>query len=271
MAAKFEIAEGAYPPHIHDNMRAEVAITYVRHELRKYLTSIEDKFTWGLIDSDVNDWFGTSMSLRDFWNGVHGIAMGFKLQNGMMQNITAENVSWRKEDFAVEQLHFASDQSHWTGVEGLSAREILDYYSKSDTASERGVRSAKARTSVISKEGEHDPIIVLQKKRDGEVQNSIYDGNRRVSLAVLDGREKVLAYIGEYTTEDWGPKNFWLPTSFLMDLVQNGELGGAYDETLNILRKLIALSKSGEYELRERVLVGKNEFRMRLKKDLFGV
>jgi hypothetical protein len=56
-----------------------------------------------------------------------------------------------------------------------------------------------------------------------------------------------------------------------MDLVQNGELGGAYDETLNILRKLIALSKSGEYELRERVLVGKNEFRMRLKKDLFGV
>ncbi len=261
MNIKFEIPEGAYPPHIYDTLRAEVATAYIQHEMRKYFPSVHDEHVWSSINSDIEDWFQKTMSIRDFWNGVHGMAMGFKLQNGMMQNITAENVAWRKEDFPVSELHFGTDQSHWTGVETLSAREILDHYSKGGINEEN---------KEMFRAHENDPVIVLRKKRGEEIHNSIYDGNRRVSLAILDAREKVPAYIGEYMSEEWKPKNFWLPTSFLMDIVENGELASDYDATLNILKKFITLSRSGEYELRERVLVGKNEFRMRLAKDIFG-
>ena len=35
---------------------------------------------------------------KGFWNGVHGIMMGFKLYSHLLNFITGENVRWTKEE-----------------------------------------------------------------------------------------------------------------------------------------------------------------------------
>lgn len=228
MGDKFEINRDAYPKHIFESLRIEIATTYVKHELRKNLADFTEE--------DVDIWF-EKLGPRDFWNGVHGIAMGFKLKNGMMQIITAENVAWKKEEFSLELVKSQVDGKKWENED----------------------------------EDTQDPIIVLKKGKKDSPFYGIYDGHRRTSLAIYEGRKTIAAFVGEFTTEEWEPKNFWLPTSFLMDLVENGELAQDYEGTLGILKKMIKLSDSGKHELRERVLVGENEFRRKLKRDLFGV
>ena len=75
-----------YPTHIYDPIRVEVANAYIKREMRKYLPSVRTRDVWKNIDRDIDQWFENNQNIakiRDYWNGFHGIAMGFKLKNGL--------------------------------------------------------------------------------------------------------------------------------------------------------------------------------------------
>ena len=105
-----------YPKHLYEQIRREIGVDCIRHELRKYLPSIKGE-VWRRIDQDIEGWFDEAPFLypvRDFWNGVHGIMMGFKLYSHLLNFITGENVTAKKE--AEDKLQYISLHDSLTGL-----------------------------------------------------------------------------------------------------------------------------------------------------------
>lgn len=260
-----------YPKHIYEPIRAEIAISYVKHEFRKLLWRVPEK-NWGAIDKDISDWL-TSPELtipRDFWNGFHGIAMGFKLKIGLVYLITAENISWAKKKYPVSKLWFGVEQGETREIrEGrLSAKEVADFYSRKENQALRA-RFLKLNQKLSNETPPRDrhPIIAIQKEEENQLVYFAHDGNRRLAKTVLEGKDKIPAYLGEYTTKEKFPKNYWIPTSILMDNLFFAKR--AYDKKdkktfnhyMKVLKDMLSKSESAVYEMKERALTSQQPFR----------
>lgn len=226
-----------YPKHIYEKIRQEVANSYVRHELRKYLPSVNN---WPEVDKDIEKWFDSSGALypvRDYWNGVHGIIMGFKLYNQLLSFITAENVAWALEEVETSKLIYTDFGDH------------------------------------IPKQISPEPIIVTEKLVEGEKKLVIYDGNNRVGQAVKKDEKVIKAYVGRFVGENLTPMNYWLPTSVLMEIVDyakkaDKDKNGTYEMYVKILIHMLSFSESGKYEMKNRVLPKESEFKTKFLTDL---
>lgn len=230
-----------YPDHMYEPIRREIAVSIIRRELKKYLPSIRGESQWSEIKKDIDAWFTDSPCLypvRDFWNGFHGIVMGFKLLNHLTAFLTAENVEWSKESIAPEALYVPHQ-----GEPG----KIID---------------------------PNDPVIVTQKRIDGKDKLVVYDGGNRVKLALKNGSRMVNAYVGRFKDESRTPKNYWLPTSLLMEMnhfakkvfERNDEK--MYRCYIEILRDMLKDSDSAKYEMKNRVVPDESEYKRRILTDL---
>lgn len=265
--------------HLSEPVRLQIARDYIKQDLRKILPSLRGSGVWSPIDGDINRWFESSSpvaGLRDFWNRFDGVAMGGKLKVGLLQVITAENIHWE----AVKRLPLDEKLASGGGLgymapgldkRRLRASELRTFSQQAGDEFNNQWRKTFAEHAATSESRDHFPIIVME-----EVDNRIpvllvHDGNRRMAQAVLAGQTTIPAYVGRYTTPDKRPRNFWLPTSFLMELVKQAEILDSYEAyqyTLGLLRGYKPLSDSGRDELLERVLIGSNPVRQRLKADL---
>lgn len=225
--------EQVYPVHIYQPIRREVANSYLRHELVKYLPSATGNWR-----GDIEKWFNGSTELypvRDYWNGVHGIMMGFKLYNQLLSFITAENVSWSRER---------------TKLADLTYTDFGDY--------------------VPRRLGE-EPIIVIQKEVDGVDKFVVYDGNNRVNQAAERGETEIEAWVSRFSDERRAPINYWLPTSLLMEVTDYAKRAFKdedYQSFVTVLKRMLSFSESGKYEMKNRVLPNESEFKTRLLADL---
>lgn len=228
-----------YPTHIYEPIRREVANSYLRHELRKYLPSVAN---WQEVDGDIEKWFDGSTELypvRDYWNGVYGIMMGFKLYNQLLSYITAENVIWSREKMNLTDLTY-SDFGEYV------PRGRLD----------------------------NEPVIVTQKEIDGIDKMVVYDGNNRVNQAVKSGGTEIEVFAGRFSDARRQPENYWLPTSVLMEIIDYAKRaflekdGALYRSFATVLKKMITFSESGKYEMKNRVLPNESEFKTGLLTDL---
>lgn len=272
--------EFSYPKHLSEGIRIQIARDYIKQDLRKILPGVREKEIWFGIDSEVDGWFDPSSpvaGLRDFWNRFDGIAMGGKLKVGLIQVLTAENLQWQR----VEQLPLDEYLASGGGLgyidptldkRRLRVSELREFTRQTEhTDIVNQWRKIFAEQAATSESRDEFPILVVEELEDGESILSIHDGNRRMAQAVLNGQTSIRAYVGKYTTADKKPRNFWLPTSFLMEIVKEAEILAteeAYQNTLELLKAYRPLSESGRYELLERVLIGSNPVRQRLKADL---
>lgn len=269
-----------YPAHIYESIRREVAISYIRHELRKYLPSLRDEVAWKKIDGDVATWFDGApflLPVRDFWNGFYGIVMGFKLLIHLSDFITAENVVWTRERINLKDLIFAGFNPREFGVSlvTMSVAEAIDFYTKPGNEMKRAEDLAKLeQTFAKSSNREDDPVIITQKKIEEKDQLVVYKGNARVFRAVLLGKNTIDAYVGRFTDERRNLMNFWVPTSYLLELVHL--IRAAWkekDETLYqagvvVLKKILTFSESAKFEIKDRAIHGPEEFKTKLLSDL---
>lgn len=222
-----------YPAHIYEPIRREVANSYLRHELAKYLPSATGNWK-----EDIEKWFDGSTELypvRDYWNGVHGIMMGFKLYNQLLSFITAENVAWNREKIKLAELTYT---------------DFGDY--------------------VPRRLGE-EPIIVTQKEVDGVDKFVVYDGNNRVNQAIKRGEVEIEAWVSRFTDERRMPVNYWLPTSLLMEVTDYAKRAFKdkdYQSFVAVLKRMLSISESGRFEMKDRAVHGPDEFRTKLLKDL---
>lgn len=258
-----------YPKHLYEQIRREIGVDYVRHELRKYLPSIKGE-VWKRIDQDIEGWFDEAPFLypvRDFWNGVHGIMMGFKLYSHLLNFITGENVRWTKEEIELELLNFGTVNSLVKEMvpEGNEVRLAMSGYLKNERLRKSHLEEMQ-KWYEITEERSTNPIIVTQKSIEGKDKLVVYDGNGRTTLAVLKGRGKILAYVGRFVDERRQPENYWLPTSLLMEIVhfvkKAKEMGddNLYDSYVRVLRDMLDRSESGRYEMLNRVVSKGSKF-----------
>lgn len=258
-----------YPKHLYEQIRREIGVDYVRHELRKYLPSIKGE-VWKRIDQDIEGWFDEAPFLypvRDFWNGVHGIMMGFKLYSHLLNFITGENVRWTKEEIELELLSFGTVNSLVKEMvpEGNEVRLAMSGYLKNERLRKSHLEEMQ-KWYEITEERSTNPIIVTQKRIEGKDKLVVYDGNGRTTLAVLKGRGKILAYVGRFVDERRQPENYWLPTSLLMEIVhfvkKAREMGddNLYGSYVRVLRDMLDRSESGRYEMLNRVVSKGSKF-----------
>jgi len=258
-----------YPKHLYEQIRREIGVDYVRHELRKYLPSIKGE-VWKRIDQDIEGWFDEAPFLypvRDFWNGVHGIMMGFKLYSHLLNFITGENVRWTKEEIELELLNFGTVNSLVKEMvpEGNEVRLAMSGYLKNERLRKSHLEEMQ-KWYEITEERSTNPIIVTQKRIEGKDKLVVYDGNGRTTLAVLKGRGKILAYVGRFVDERRQPENYWLPTSLLMEIVhfvkKAREMGddNLYGSYVRVLRDMLDRSESGRYEMLNRVVSKGSKF-----------
>jgi len=270
--------ENDYPQHLYESIRIDVAKSYFKREFRKYLSNTRGPI-WESIDSDVDSWFEPSSPVggpRDFWNGFWGVAMGFKLKKGLLQVLTAENIQWEE----VSELPL--DEGISSGTLGyidlslnrhrLRASELREFAQNPENKTTinkwKQIFEEQARAS---EERDQFPIIAEEEIDHGQTILSIYDGNRRFAKAIFSGKSTINAYVGKYKTPNKVPRNFWLPTSYLMEMIRETEALGteeSYQQTLSLLREYKTLSESGRYELLNRVLVGSSDFIKRIKEEL---
>jgi hypothetical protein len=219
-----------YPRHLSEKIREEAAEEYLRHELKKIFPSIKDEEVRNLMNAKE------LCNPRDFWNGIHGVGMGFKLHIGFIYLITAENIVWTKETIRIGKLSFGVD------------REMID------------------KTPQVINKWDGDAIFVVEKDQG----LAVYEGNNRLEKYISNGIERINAYVGRYTTKIKRPVNYWLPTSVLMDVlyyvyraIDNKE-EKMFESYINVLRDMLSFSESGKYEFLERALTSKTEYREKI-------
>ncbi len=230
------LMQQVYPSHIYESIRQEVANSYLRHEIAKYLPSATGEWR-----KDIEKWFDGSLELypvRDYWNGVHGIMMGFKLYNQLLSYITAENVKWTREGVKPTDLSFT---------------DFGDY---------------------VPRRIGTEPVIVTQKEVDGADKLVVYDGNNRVNQAVKRGDTEIEAFVGRFTDVRRQPENYWLPTSVLKEVVDYAKRAfkdkddSLYQSFVAVVKSMLSFSESGKYEMKNRVLSKESEFKTKLLADL---
>lgn len=259
-----------YPDHIYDRVRQEVAATYVKHEFRKLLWRVPESY-WVAIDKDISDWVNSpELAIpRDFWNGFHGICMGFKLKIGLIYFITAKNVAWSKRTIPLTKLWFGVDfeQTKVVGEGKQSVEEVSQFYNapQNEKLKKDWLKLVTEKSGGTAPRDEH-PIIVVQRERNNQMIYSVYDGNRRVAKAMLEGKDSIEAFVGEFT-EGVAPMNYWIPTTILMENLLFAKQ--AYDrgdkalfgKYISVLQDMLSQSESARYELKERALTSQQPFR----------
>lgn len=269
------MSESPYLPHLSDPFRREIAVRYIRHELRKLFPSVRDEEIWKRLDAEVPQWFEenpTLSSVRDFWNGLHGISMGFKLKN-LVSWLTSLNIVWKEREMPVSDIHFGTvlGEAKQIGIEPLSAEQAREWFFMEEHAAElEAARKAHEGYSKQTASRDLDPVFIVL--RDGKYV--VHDGNRRVLRAVLFEEPSVCAYVGEPIAM---PPIFesWVPTSTLLDLVSFHRYWHALghdvaDSVAGVLKELIRDSSAAQYELFNRCFNEKHPADQKLMERMGG-
>jgi len=272
------VSTQVYPKHLYEPIREEIVVSYIKHEFRKLLWRVPEKY-FNAIDKDISDWMNSPefANPRDFWNLFHGISMGFKLKIGLIYLVTAKNIKWSKSKFAVLDLQFGVEQRETKKIRDgkLAATEVAEFYTK------KGNQALKAEFLKLNQKLSNEtpprdqhPIIAIQTKEGEQLVYSVHDGNRRLAKAILEGKNIIPAYIGKYSTKDKLPKNYWIPTSILMDNLFFAKRAydqkdkGLFDFYVKILKDMLSKSESAVYEMKERALASQQPFRNDVLKAL---
>ncbi|MDP3795474.1 MAG: hypothetical protein Q8R13_06185 [bacterium] len=233
--------------HLEDPFRRSIAVRFAQHELRKLLPAVRDERTLRLIDEQVEGWYDM-LSVRNFWNGIHGMSMGFRLKS-LVPWITSLHIRWSERECPVDELWFGGG----FGLEGLGAgesakaiRERLFLPEHRDLIEEK--RRRLLAESATSAPRDHFPIFVVRK--EGKLR--VIDGNRRLLNAVVAQHATIGATIGEQVGEP-ALYEHWVPTALLVDLVfwhdRYCALGrGTTDAFARTIAELIRDSRAGRDE-----------------------
>jgi hypothetical protein len=222
-----------YPKHLSEKIRKEIATSYLKHELKKIFPSINKSEIENLMNNKE------LCFPRDFWNGLHGISMGFKLKN-ILSLVTAENILWKKKIMRVDKLSFGVE------MKLMNLEEIV----------------ALRGNNV---ERENDPIIAVEKSINNKKIIKVHDGNGRLARHHAEKKPIIEVYLGKM--DGAYPYNFWLPTSLIIDNLyfiyeaidsKNMEL---VNQQIACLKNILNKSESGKIEFLERALTKKEPYR----------
>jgi truncated hemoglobin YjbI len=218
-----------YAKHFYEEIRKEIAIAQIQHDLRKLFPSLGYD-QWKEMDKCIARWFeGEEFELEpvhDFWNFFSGFSRGLKGKS-LISWVTAENVNWTKEDIKTDDIYITWD---FPGLEFMGkapylaknvAREL--FLAKNQSILESTKKDSIERSNKYYPR-DHFRIILFEDKK-GEIINRhsgyyILEGNRRVVRSIVLKQPIIRAYVGRFVNEeDSWPMNYWINTGILRDLI----------------------------------------------------
>ena len=166
-------------------MRIKIAIQYVQQEMRKLLPELREDVLWRAMDKQIEDWY-QKLGIRNFWNAIHGISMGFRLKS-LVPWITSLNIKWEEKETPVKDL--------WFGGQFGPIKEMKCSQSANDVGNKIFKEENKEileKSNKILKEKKREaaprdyfPIFVVDKKE----KLTVIDGNRRLLQAIVDKKK----------------------------------------------------------------------------------
>ncbi len=245
------MSDGGYTGNIKEKIRIDIGKLLLIHEFKKLFRRIEVKLPSsfeeisidiGQMAKKVQD--GDEVGIRDFWNLVDSIMMGYKLKN-IVHQITSACFNWSLEDSAIDNLKFTSNdiKINGFGIDRKSASEV----SQSLLPNPQELKRVREKTSKEFPKGDtryKDPIIVLNENKD----LLVLDGNGRLIRAMILNIKTLKAYIGVRNTNT--ECNCWVPTNYLDRLNQEGNPCAK-----DLLTSIKAHSQNAQYEFDNRVVI----------------
>ncbi len=248
-------------PHLYEPFRREIAVSYVQQEMRKLFPQLRDNSLWYLMDKQIAGWY-EDLSIRNFWNAVHGISMGFRLKS-LVPWITSLNMQWREIDLPVEKLWFGGRFGPLPSL-GMKVSEEVSAVKNALLQPENKEIFDQTKKDMKEKYQETAPrddfpVFVIRK----EEKLRVIDGNRRVLKAILEDKKTIRATIGEPIAEP-AIYEHWVPTSLLVDLVfwhkRQIQMSRQTTETIaQTIFELIRDSSAGRIEFFQRAIHHEDE------------
>lgn len=270
-----------YPKHIYEPIRYEVAENYLVHELRKLFETVGNKYPAEL-EKDIRN-LKVSKELanpRDFWNGFHGICMGFKLKIQLIYVVTAENVKWERRLVPLENIRFGVEleQTRAVAPGNLLATEVRNFYMDPKNSSVKDKYLKVAGQYFDDNLRGKDPLSAFVLPGSNGKEITVFDGNGRLGRMVLDSSiEMVDCYVGNFTDERKVPTNTWVPTPLLMENLYYAKKAfdrgdkEIFNKYLEIIVDMVRDSESGKFDLIDRSISSSQPFRdevLRILSDL---
>jgi len=245
-------------PHLSEPFRQKIAIRYAQQEFRKLLPQLRNQVLWQSIDEQIKNWY-EELSIRNFWNAIHGISMGFRLKS-LVPWITSLNIKWAEKEVPIEELWFGGKFGPIASLGGSeSAAEVKEklFLPENQKLFEQ-TRQKLEQEWIKTAPRDNFPIFVVRKSHgdSSEKKLRVIDGNRRLLQAIVDKKDSILATVGEPVGEPVLYEH-WVPTSLLVDLVfwckRQVRAGRETTEVVaRLIAELIRDSSAGRVEFAER-------------------
>lgn len=206
-----------YPEHIYNSTRRQIAVTLLEKEFLKLFPHLHSTDRQQ-ITHNMAGWFdGEGYELapaHDFWNATEGILDGFKLKH-ITRFLTAQNITWRQEDIAVDGLMLTA---HLPGLQADAGNPPYTAQQLRQLFANPAIRQHQLDDDErhLLPARDHYPIIALRK---GD-KLQLLDGNRRLRQAILHDREQLNAYVGSFENEPYQPLDYWISTPSIRTLLQ---------------------------------------------------
>ena len=268
ISPKDKYPDSDFLPHLSDPFRRQIAVWHIQHDMRKLLPAVRNQETWKTIDVQIAGWYD-ALSIRNFWNAVHGISMGFHLTN-FISWITSLHIQWKEDDIKIEDLWFGSRRLADTLKVEESATNIRNAIflpENSAILDEERIKNAEIMGSTAPRD--QFPKFVIRKD---ENHLRVVDGNTRLLYAILNEKPTIRAVVGEPVAEPLFSEH-WVPTSLMVDLAFWHEQQALQDRdttapTAQVISELIKDSRAGQREFRERGVHLDNEYHWRLLEEV---
>lgn len=256
-----------FPPHFYEPLRRKIAVQFAQKEMRKLLPELRDKFIWQSIDNQIEEW-QEKLGMIAFWNGIHGISMGFSSKS-LVPLITSLNIKWVEKDLPVEELWFGGKfftVSHLENAESAVAVKEQLSQPKNKYLLEKTRKAMEEKAAETIPRDDY-PIFAVRKE---ENKLRVIDGNRRLLQAIANGKNTIKAYVGEPIAK---PPIYehWIPTQILVELVfwhKQQTLAGldTTEATAKVIAELIRDTSAGRFEFAEHGVHRDDKIHMKLFK-----
>ena len=232
----FDMSIGYYTSNLKEKVRIDIGKILIGHEVYKLFPELDYKSLKAQIDNLWTD-FSNIVAVRDFWNLVDSLMMGYKLKD-IVRLVTSSQIDWNLTTLKINNLRFTSDILIIDGfdITKKTAREVSSYLNEHSEVF-AGVKVKNHETNP----GLNDPVLV-EKQTDGTLH--VHDGNGRLLKVIIQEKDSIIAYVGTHN-RNVSKSNHWVPTSYLMRL---------YDERQkDLLIKLLQQSDNAIFEFENRV------------------
>ncbi len=198
----------SYPAHLYDETCRVIALEWMARDISSKLLGIPRFVVRGRLQRqyDTGD-----TGILDFWNSFEAIAGGMLLKPAV-RRLTASNYTWERRTVQTIELSlFARLEQLATLPEQSNFRVIWGYLQSHPDELTRQRKLASKFTK-----GKRKRDLPILRKRDGKLW--IDDGSGRCLRALLYEQPTIEAWVCD--THDQQPRDYWVPTSELINLVK---------------------------------------------------